>query len=130
MTSSTPTNRGQMIIGADVNVRGVHDDAAAPDRIALDVAFGQLPDRLPIADIRPADVGGDDRGLAGALHDCVVDRFLRRLGEGLRVEDQEVQILFGLGDSSAAAAAISARNSAILPASHRREKKKLPEFQR
>ena len=83
-------DRGQMIIGADVNVRGVHDDAAAPDRIALDVAFGQLPDRLPIADIRPADVGGDDCGLAGALHDCVVDRFLRRLGEGLRVEDEEV----------------------------------------
>jgi len=38
-----------MIIGADVNVRGVHDDAAARIELPLDVAFGQLPDRLPIA---------------------------------------------------------------------------------
>ena len=41
----------QMFVGANMNIRRIHDDAAAPDRIALAVAFRQLPHRLPIADI-------------------------------------------------------------------------------
>jgi hypothetical protein len=56
------------------------------------VAVRQFPHRAPTADVRPADVGRDQRRLLGFLHDRVIDRLLRRLFEGGRVEHQKAQI--------------------------------------
>ena len=81
-----------------MNVRRIHDDAVAADRIAARIALRKLINRGPSANIRPADIGGDNRGLVGEFHHCVVDRFLRRLRKRIFVEHQEFEIFLCLQD--------------------------------
>ncbi len=91
-------NGGEQAAGADMHIVGVESDALAIDRIAARVAFAELPDRVPVADVRPADVGGHHGGAACALHDRVIDGFLRRLAERLRVEREKAEITLGVVD--------------------------------
>ena len=70
--------------------------ATARPRRLLPLASRGLkpPDRRPLADVRPADVGRQHHRPVGSLHHRIVDRGLRRLGEGLMVEDDEAEVLF------------------------------------
>ena len=62
------------------------------------VVVEHLPDRAPAADVGPTDVGWNHGGELGALHDRVVDRFLRRLCERLGGQPQEIEIARAAGD--------------------------------
>ena len=79
-TSSTPTTvvrwSGERTCTFVASMTTPSPRIELPSRVAL----RQFPHRVPIADVRPADVGRHHRRLAGALHDGVVDRVLRRRG--------------------------------------------------
>ena len=65
------------------------DSIAAAHGIAVLVAIGELPHGAPAADVRPADVGRDQRRLGRPLHHRIVDRLLGRMLEGRGVQHEE-----------------------------------------
>ena len=76
-----------------MDVLGVEREAVAFDGVALGVVRAELPYRVPIADVRPADVGRHHGGAGGALHHRVVDRLLGRALERRLVERDEAEVV-------------------------------------
>ena len=84
-----------------MGVVAVQRQALAVNRIAACVTIAEFPDGVPAADVGPADIGGNNGGFAGALHDRVIDGYFRRSGEGFRIEREEAEIMAGLCDGLA-----------------------------
>src|SRR3954454_6004932 len=59
----------------------------------------ELPNGVPASDVRPAHLGRDHRRSARALHQRIVDRLFRRLGECFRIETDEVEVARAVSDS-------------------------------
>ena len=93
VTSSTPTTAVSRSSERMWTFFGVEGDAVAMDGVAVGVVGAELPHRVPIADVRPADVGRHHRGALGALHHRIVDRLLRRALERRLVEDEKAEVL-------------------------------------
>ena len=91
-------HRRQQVVGTDVDVLRVEGEAVALDGVAVGVVRAELPHRVPIADVRPADVGRHHRGALGALHHRVVDRLLRRALERRLVEHEEAEVVARRGE--------------------------------
>ena len=81
----------------DVAVARVLQDRLAAYGVAGRIVGGNLPQRGPGADVAPADVDRHHGGGARSLHDGVVDGDAGCLGERLRLETQEAQVLLGAG---------------------------------
>ena len=130
MTSLTPTTAVSRPFERMWTFFDVEREAFAVDGVAVGVAWAELPHRVPIADVRPADVGRHHRGALGALHHRVVDRLLRRALERRLVEREEAEVVARRRERRLGASTISgskARNSSSIASAR---KKKLPEFQR
>ena len=85
-------DRSQYVVGTDVHIASLLHQPMAAHGVALRVALRQFPDCLPVADIRPADVGGNHRRMSGALHHGVIDRNFWCLAEAFLIERQEAKI--------------------------------------
>ena len=68
------------------------------DDIAVLVATGELPDRIPASEVRPGDGGGHDGGIGGLFHHRVVDGNARGLRKGFCIETGEVEVALGVFD--------------------------------
>ena len=88
-----PDDRKKLALGAEIGVAGILDHDLALENVAAIVLGADLPERGPGADIAPSDARGHHRGRVGLLHDRVIDRIRRALGEGLAVQAEEVEIL-------------------------------------
>ena len=66
--------------------------------VALTIGLADVEQGIPGAEVGPAEASGHDPAFVGALHDRVVDRLGRRLGESLSIEEHGRADLLGLGD--------------------------------
>lgn len=74
-----PDHRGKhRVLGAHETVVAVEHDHRTFCGVAGLIVIAKVPHRAPAADIRPTEIGGNHGGELGALHDHIVDRFLRR----------------------------------------------------
>ncbi len=71
----------------------VHGHDFALHDVAFRVARCDFEQRVPTADVRPAEIAGHHRGAVGLFHHRIVDRFLRRARETRRVEAQETEVV-------------------------------------
>ena len=87
-----PEHAEQPAVRAQVAVAHVAGEDLALAHHAGLVARALLPDRLPVADVRPVEAGLDHQRPVGVLHHRVVEADLRRLGEG-RPEPQRPHVV-------------------------------------
>ncbi len=85
-------DRRQPLVGMDDAIARIQGNHGAMQHIAVIVAWRDVEQRVPTTDVGPAEVAGHDRGAVGLLHHRVIDRLLRRTGEGLRIEPQEAEV--------------------------------------
>src|SRR5579885_3234664 len=95
-TSSTPTTAVKCSSERTCTFEACMTTPAA-DRVNEFIALRELPHRPPIADIRPANACRHDGGLSGLLHHGIINGLFWRVGKGLRIEDQKLEILLRLG---------------------------------
>src|ERR1700722_19120931 len=85
--------------GDDVVVRtrqavaGISENHGSDADVAFMIVRQYVPDRIPAANIGPAEIDGNDGGARGPLHHGVIDRFLRRPCERFGRQTQEVEIV-------------------------------------
>ena len=91
-------HRGQRPVGADVGIAHMVDLDRPLGDVAGAVGLADIEQRVPGAEVGPAELGRHDPAFVGALHDGVVDRLGRRLGEGIGIEEHRRTGLLGLGD--------------------------------
>jgi len=72
----------------------------SPQDVAFAVARTDVEQGVPAADVGPAKRALDHGGAIGALHHRIVDRLLRRAGEGVRLEAEEAEIGGGASNGS------------------------------
>ncbi len=89
---------GEPVDRMDHAIARIRRHHGAVDRVAGLVALGDVEDRVPGADVGPAEVAGDDGGAIGLLHHRVVDRLLRRAAERPGLEPHETEIVACAGD--------------------------------
>ena len=82
--SSTPTTAVSRSSEWTTQLRVSIGDDRAVQRVAGCVARRDVEDRVPAADVGPAEIAGDHGGAVGLFHHRVVDRLLRRAREALR----------------------------------------------
>ena len=87
---------------AQVGILDVPRHHVARQEISLGVLVGQLPHCVPRPHIAPTGVHCHDRGVAGVLHDRVVDGKGFGPGESVRVHAHEIQVGSTLVPSRAA----------------------------
>ena len=92
---------GQDTFAAHVAVPGADHVHGTLGGVALRVLGRDLPQRVPTADIGPAQRGRHHRGIGGALHHRIVDRNRGRRHEGCSVQPHEVEVAAGLGHRGA-----------------------------
>ncbi len=85
-------HRGEPPVGMHDAAGRIHGDHRPLHDIARGIAWHDVEQRIPTADIRPAEVTHHHRGTVGFLHHRIIDRLLRRLGEGFRLQAQEAEI--------------------------------------
>ena len=94
-----PDHRGEDgFLGPHQAVAALEHDHGTVGGIAGGVMIEDVPDGAPAADIRPTQIGRNDRRELRALHDRIVDRFLRRAGEGFARQPQKIEVASEAGD--------------------------------
>ena len=96
-----PDHGRQQPVAVDQAVASLDDLDIAPQGIAASVLRRCVPECAPGADVRPGKCDRQDARHPGPLHDGVIDRDLGRLGEGLGIEAQEIEIRLRLVDGGA-----------------------------
>ena len=89
---------GEPPVGVDHAVVGIDRHRLAIGGVAGGVARRDVEDRIPTANVGPAEAAFHHGGAVGLFHHRVVDGDLRRAGEGLRVEAEKAEIVGRAGD--------------------------------
>ena len=87
-----PDHGGRELLGHDDAVLGIPHQRRTGDDIAVRVLRRQGPDRVPAADVGPAEITRQHGGAFRPFHDRVIDRLRRRAPERPLVEHDEIEV--------------------------------------